>query len=739
MVRRSIRPVLCGVGFVFGAASALALATGPDYPPTAIRPVTDTFHGVTVVDDYRWLEDDASPEVKRWVGDQNALTRRYLDGLAQRPAIAARVGALLRTAPVRRYAFEYRERLFALKLQPPKNQPILVSLPASGDTRDERVVLDLNIVDPSGRTTIDFFQPSYDGRRVVVSLSTNGSEDGAAYVYDAATGRRLDDIIPGVMFPTAGGSVEWDAGGAGFYYTRYPRGDERAPEDRHFFQQVYFHRLGTPTASDRYVIGKDFPRIAEIQLKGSRDGRYLLAVVRNGDGGEIAYYLRTADSQWHDVAGFKDGVKHLAFGDDGKLYGMSVKDAPLGRVIAIPISRPSLAFAKVVIPEAEIVAEDVKPTRSRLYVSYRDGGPSVLRMYSLAGKFLREVPTAPVSDIAVAARLDGDAVLISSMSYVSPRTVSRYEPRSNQLVPTELSGRNPFNFDDAVVEREFAVSKDGTRVPMTIISRKGMRRDGSNPTLLYGYGGYGLSMSPYFSPLRRLWLDYGGVYAVANVRGGGEYGEPWHLAGNLTKKQNVFDDFAACLQLLIAHGYTRPDKAAIMGGSNGGLLMGATLVQHPELLRAVVSEVGIYDALRWELQPNGAFNVTEFGSVKDPDQFRALYAYSPYANARADVAYPAVLFTTGDNDGRVAPYESRKMTARLQAASSSSRLILLRTEAAAGHGIGTALSTQIDQEADVYAFLVDQLGMAPPPGPAARLQPEKAPVTAQRGPEAGAR
>jgi prolyl oligopeptidase len=734
----SVRSALCAFALVAGL-SLPALAATLDYPSTAIRPVTDTYHGVAVVDDYRWLEDDASPEVKRWVADENAFTRRYLDALPQRPAIVTRVGSLLRTAPVRRYDFEYRRRLFALRLEPPQNQPALVTLPANADTRAEHVVLDLNRLDPSGRTAIDFFRPSYDGSRVVVSLSTNGSEDGTAYVYEAATGRRLDDVIPGVTYPTGGGSVEWDAAGTGFYYTRYPQGDERPPEDRHFFQQVYFHRLGMPVTNDRYVIGKEFPRIAEIELVGSHDGRYLLAVVRNGDGGEIAYHLRTTDGRWHEVAGFKDGVKHLAFGDDGKLYGLSVKDAPLGRIIAIPLSRPSLAFAKIVIREAKIVAEDVQPTRSRLYVTYRDGGPTVVRAYSLAGRFVRELPTAPVSAVAIAARLEGDALLVSSMSYVTPRTVARYEPRSNRLIPTELSGAYPFTFDDAVVEREFAISKDGTRVPVTIITRKGTPRDGSNPTLLYGYGGYGISMSPYFSPLRRLWLDYGGVYAVASVRGGGEYGEPWHLAGNLTKKQNVFDDFAACLHLLIDRGYTRPDKAAIMGGSNGGLLMGATLVQHPELLRAVVSEVGIYDPLRWELQPNGAFNVTEFGSIKDPAQFQALYAYSPYANARNGVAYPAVLFTTGDNDGRVAPYESRKMTARLQAASTSPHPILLRTEAAAGHGIGTALSTQIEENADVYAFLVDQLGMAPPAASGEGRETHDAPVTVQPAPEAGLR
>jgi prolyl oligopeptidase len=709
----AIRFYLCPLALA--AASATVLAAGLAYPPTPKKPVTETYHGVTVIDDYRWLEDDASPEVKRWVAEQNSFSRRYLDAILERPAIAKQVEELLRTAPIRRYDFQYRgKRIFALKVQPPKNQPLLVTLPPSGDTRNEHVVLDLNALDPSGRTALDFYTPSYDGKRVIVSLSNNGSEDGTAYVYDVATGKRLDDEIPGVNYPTAGGSVEWTPDGRGFYYTRYPQENERSADDRHFFQQVYFHRLGTPRSNDTYVIGKDFPRIAEIELKGSRDGNYLLAVVRNGDGGEIAYHLRSPEGRWREVAGFKDGLKHLAFGEDGKLYGMSIKDAPLGRIIAIPTLTPKLEEAKVVIPETKLVTEQVMPTRTRLYVTYRDGGPSLVKVYTLAGKLVGELPTAPVSEVEVSARLERDDVLVTTMSYVQPRAVARYEAAANRLAPTEFNGRYPFTLDDAVVEREFAVSKDGTRVPVTIVHRKDLKLDGNNPTLLYGYGGYGLSMSPWFSPLLRLWLDYGGVYAVANIRGGGEYGEPWHLAGNLTKKQNVFDDFAASLQMLIERKFTRSERAAIMGGSNGGLTMGATLVQHPQLAHAVVSEVGIYDPLRWELQPNGEFNTTEFGSVKDPEQFRALYAYSPYNNARDGVAYPSVLFTTGDNDGRVASYESRKMTARLQAATSSSNPILLRTEAAAGHGIGTGLSTRIEQETDVYSFLVDQLRMKRP-------------------------
>jgi len=695
------------------AMLTLAHAGSLPYPETPKNPVSEAYHGVTVVDPYRWLENDGAPEVKQWTVAQNELTRRYLDAIPQRPAIAKRVAELLHSEPVQHYDFQFRKQLFAMKRQPPRNQPSLVVLKPTGMLESERTILDPLALDPRGRTTIDFYRPSYDGRFVIVSLSQDGSEEGTAYVYEVATGKRLADVVPGVTYPTAGGSVEWAKDGRGFWYTRYPQGDERPADDRHFYQEVWFHAIGTPRANDRYVIGKEFPRIAETVLEGSQDGRHLLAIVRNGDGGEVAFYLRAPDGRWSTVAGFTDGVKQAGFGDDGNLYAMTIKDAPLGRILAIPLAKPSLGTARVVVPETTIVAESVVATRTRLYVTYRNGGPSTVRMFSLDGKAQGELPVAPVSSIEIAERLAGDDVLVRTMSYVQPRTISRYEARRNRLVRTQLDGRYSFDMDDATVVRDFAVSKDGTRVPINIIHRKGIVLDGTHPVLLFGYGGYGLSMGPYFSPLRRLWLDWGGVYAVANVRGGGEFGEPWHLAGNLTKKQNVFDDFAACAQFLIDHKYTRADKLAILGGSNGGLLMGATLTQHPELVRAVVSAVGIYDALHWEEQPNGAFNVTEFGSVKNPDQFRALHAYSPYNNVKEGTAYPAVLLTAGDNDGRVAPYESRKMAARLQAATSSPRPVLLRTEATAGHGIGTALATRIEEEADIYAFLVGELGMTP--------------------------
>jgi prolyl oligopeptidase len=307
--------------------------------------------------------------------------------------------------------------------------------------------------------------------------------------------------------------------------------------------------------------------------------------------------------------------------------------------------------------------------------------------------------------------LDDGGVLVSVESYVSPKSWFRYSASDGKLAKVTLGGERKVSFDDAEVVREMAVSKDGTKVPVNIIMKKGTKLDGSNPAILYGYGGYGLSMTPQYSVSRRIWLDHGGIFVVANLRGGGEFGEAWHLAGNLTKKQAVFDDMIGAARHLIARGYTKPERLAAMGGSNGGLLMGAMITQAPELFRAVVSFVGIYDMLRVELTPNGAFNVTEFGTVKDRAQFDALYAYSPQHRVKDGAAYPAVLLASGANDGRVDPYNSRKFVARLQAASTSGRPVLLRLSGNTGHGQGTALGIRIEEFADVYTFLFDQLGM----------------------------
>jgi prolyl oligopeptidase len=706
---------LAGAAFFALAIQGALYGAELDYPQTPKRPISDAFHGVTVVDDYRWLEEDNAAEVKAWVAAQNALTRKYLDGIAQRADITRRISQLLGSRSATRSDMRYRGgRVFALKRAPPKNQPVLVVLPLSLDVSQERVVLDPTRIDPSGRTTIDFFTPSFDGRLVAVSLSRDGSEDGTAYVYEVASGRRLPDSVARVTYPTGGGSIEWAADNKGFFYTRYPRPGEGPQEDSYFYMQVWFHRLGTPPANDRYVIGREFPRIAEVALEASRDGLYLLAEVRNGDGGQIAYYLRNTAGRWTRVADFGDEVKQLRFGEDGRLYALSVQDAPLGRVLAVPIADPRLARAHVIVPQDSLAAEFVAVSRSRLFVRYRDGGPSLARVFALDGEALGEIQTEKVSNIDFVEVLDRDRLLVRVMSYVAPPLHYLFDARTQRLAATALSARPAFNFDDATIDTGFAISPDGTRVPVTVLRRKDMKLDGRNPVLLYAYGGYGISMAPYFSPLNRLWLDYGGAYAVVNTRGGGEFGEPWHRAGMLTQKQNVFDDFAAAMRYLVEKNYTRPERLAIAGGSNGGLTMGAALTQQPEAMRAVVSSVGIYDSLRWETQPNGEYNVTEFGSVKDPAQFKALYDYSPLLRVRDGATYPAVLLTGGENDGRVAPYESRKMAARLQAATTSGNPVLLRTEAGAGHGIGTALSAEIELEVDTYSFLVDQLNLEIP-------------------------
>jgi prolyl oligopeptidase len=350
------------------------------------------------------------------------------------------------------------------------------------------------------------------------------------------------------------------------------------------------------------------------------------------------------------------------------------------------------------------------PTEQRLYVNDLVGGPSQVRVFDHDGKPLRSVDVPPISSVEQLVRQEGDVVLMRTESYTQPPAWYRYNPATGSSQRTALYRTSPADFSDVEVVREFATAKDGTKVPINILMPKGTKRDGENPTVLYGYGGYSISLTPVFRVNLKAWLEQGCIYAIANLRGGGEYGEEWHHAGNLTHKQNVFDDFAACAQHLIERQYTNPRRLAAEGGSNGGLLMGAALTQHPELFRAIVSHVGIYDMLRVELSPNGAFNVTEFGTVKDPEQFKALYAYSPYHHVQREVRYPAVLFLTGENDGRVDPANSRKMTALLQAVGGPEP-VLLRVSFGTGHGIGTGLSERISQQADVYAFLFEELGV----------------------------
>jgi prolyl oligopeptidase len=530
-------------------------------------------------------------------------------------------------------------------------------------------------------------------------------------VFEVASGQEVKkEVVPAVNSGTAGGSLAWTT--AGFFYTRHPLPGERPKEDLGFFQQVYFHKLGTPAKSDQYALGKDFIRIAENFLSTSRDGQWAADLVQKGDGGEYELFVRTPDGVWTKVANYEDRIVQVHFGWDRALYLLSRKDAPNGQILRLPLEpgKLALASAKVVVPQGEGAIQQVMPTKSRLYVEEQLGGPSRVRMVELAGGPLGQIPAPSLSSLSNPEPVgEEDDVVVSTSEYLAPSGISRFTAKDGSLHATPYVGKTPADLSAYEVVREQCVSKDGTKVPLNIIRKKGLVLDEHNAVLLTGYGGFGIPSAPGFSRSLPVWLEAGGVYAIANIRGGGEFGETWHQQGMLHNKQNVFDDFIACARWLIHQKYTSPEKLAIEGGSNGGLLMGAVLTQAPGLFHAVVAHVGYFDMLRFETAPNGVFNTTEYGSVKNEADFKALAAYSPYHNVKAGTQYPAVLFLTGKNDPRVDPFHSRKMVARLQS-SGTKQPVLLRT-ADTGHGIGTPLAERIAQTVDTHAFLFQQLGM----------------------------
>jgi prolyl oligopeptidase len=696
------------------AVCSVALATA-----AGTATVVDTYHGVRVEDPFRWLENTSDPKVQEWSRTQNDRARNYLDRLPFRKPMFDR---LMQQESATSSSFAELHpaggRVFALYNQPPKQHPMLAVLGPDLNPVTAVVIVDPNSLDPTGATAIDWFVPSPDGKSVAVSMSLGGSEDGSLHVFDVTSHKEVEPVIPRVQYPTAGGSVGWRADSTGIWYTRFP-GPERPAQEQHFFQKIYFHQLGTPAASDKLVLGDDFPKIAEVLLD-DRNPRFIIASVANGDGGEFAHYLIDQNSKITPISRFSDQIVLVTAAADGALYLVSRKDAPRGKILRLPAGDTNLAHATVLVPQSEAVIQGggefggapVIVTSHSIYVREVIGGPSRVAIFDMSGHPKGTLPLPDPAAVAEVIPLDDDSIAYSVETYTRPRYFARYMAKTGQAVDTKLAQTSPVNFSDVEVLREFATSKDGTRVPLNIIRRKGTKLDGSNPTLLNGYGGYSVIDAPYFGgSTMRLWLDGGGVYVVANLRGGGEYGEEWHTQGSLTHKQNVFDDFYASAQYLIAQKYTSPEHLAILGGSNGGLLMGAELTQHPQMFRAVVSLVGIYDMMRVELDPNGAFNTTEFGSTKDPDQFKALLAYSPYHHVVPGASYPAVFMYTGANDGRVNPMHSRKMVARLQAANASNHPIYLAMDANSGHGIGSALSNRMNQRADLYAFLFDQLGM----------------------------
>ena len=684
---------------------------------TPREPVTTTYHGHDVTEDYRWLEE-RSERTREWTAAQDARARGYLDSLAISESVRRRVEEVLK---VESTTYDRPTRggsaYFALKTRPPLQQPFLVGLTSLDDPTGERVLVDPNAIDESGATTIDWYVPSPDGALVAVSLSSQGTEDGDLHLYDATSGQQTDVVIPHVNSGTAGGTLAWRGDSQGFWYTRHPAPGTVPDEELGFDQDVWFHHIGSGLDDDRRELSGAFAdnRIVENFLAYSADGRWVMDHAQKGDGGEWQIFLRSQDdgeddgAAWRLVADLDDGCIRAVFGG-GSLFLLSVKDAPHGQVLRLDLDDDATVVdASVVVPSGLVTIEEIAATDSRLWVVDIDGGPSAVRCFDHGGDPRPEVALPDVCSVDPPVALGADQVAWAVETYVSPRQWWVQADDDVHARRTALDTVTPVDLGDIEVERVFATSRDGTRVPINLLTRRGTPQDGSVPTILYGYGGYAISLKPWFDARWLPWLEQGGVVAVANIRGGGEYGREWHEGGRLTTKQNCFDDFIACADHLVETGVTSRERLGLMGGSNGGLLVAAVLTQRPDIAAAVVCAVPVTDALRSELTANGAFNVTEFGTVRDPEMFRAMLAYSPYHNVHDETPYPAVLLTAGEFDPRVDPQDAKKMTARLQAATSSGQPILLRMEAG-GHGIGQSLDQEVGETAHILSFLFDRLG-----------------------------
>lgn len=683
-----------------------------DGPPLArIDVVKDTYHGVVVEDPYRWLESN-SDESTAWSDAHDAYARKVVEALPDYAIFKDELTKLL-NAPVTTYDHlkTANGKLFAERRLPGEDFASLVVTTDPAKIKQARIVAAPATAEHP-RRAIDFYVPSPDGTKVAVAESDDGSERADVHVLDVATGKELE-VIPRVSRATGGGDLAWTPDGKAVYVTRYPAQGEKPDAELDFWLKVWLHTLGQPIEKD-VLQPLDLPKTAELTLDADANGRVIVAV-QNGDGGIFRHYLKDA-SGWRMLDDWDDKVVDVKLGPTSDLWIVSKKDAPRGKVMKLAAKAKTASEAIVVVPEGKdaIVTDfgsetGVQVLGDRLYVGYQLGGPTELRVFSTKGKALQGPPSPPVADVSAPIAWKDD-VLVTTSSFTTLFAVERWSPKTNKASALpDFTPAYPVDLSHIDTRREMATSKDGTSVPLNIIWPKGAPQDGTVPCVVTGYGGYGISVTPHaylsYMPL----LSRGFCLVTVNLRGGGEYGEDWHRNGMLLKKQNVFDDFAAALDYLVAKHYTNRQRLAILGGSNGGLLMGAMITQHPDAMKAVVSMVGIYDMLRSELSTNGEFNTTEYGSVKDEDQFKALFAYSPYHHVGKGIAYPAIFMHTGAHDDRVQSWQSRKMIAALEAANSGSAPILLHVSKTSGHGIGSGRSETIDLTATQLAFIRWQL------------------------------
>ena len=686
--------------------------TVPSVPPKAkIEPVVDDLHGQKITDNYRWLEDSASPETQEYVREELTYTRSVLDPLPGRQQIQERLTQLssIGTIGAPQVAGPY---YFYTRREGAQNQPVL--LVREGVHGKDRALVDANQMASDGTVALDWWYPSDDGKYVAYGTSHSGSEESTLYVIETATGKLLSDTIERTRFA----SVAWKKDNSGFYYTRHPRKGEVPEGEEVYHVKIFYHPLGKDSGNDPLIFGdklgaQDMPGV---QLADD-DDRWLLISAAQG-WAKTNLYLQDlqAGTAPVEVTGGKDFVYGAEiFG--GKLYILTNEDAPHYRVFVVDAANPKRENWKQIIPQNDAVLQNVSIFGGKLFTQYEKNASSQLRMFDLEGKPLGEIALPAIGTAAgIGGRWDRNEMFFGFQSFTVPASVYEVELASRK---TELWDRVHAPIDPSAyeVKQLWFNSKDGAKVPMFVFHKKGIVLNGKNPVLLVGYGGFNVSLTPSFMASRFLWLEHGGVFAVANLRGGAEFGEEWHRAGMLENKQNVFDDFIAAAEYLIAQKYTDKDHLAIQGGSNGGLLMGVMMTQRPDLFRAVVCQVPLLDMLRYQNFQIAKLWIPEYGSADDPTQFQWLYAYSPYHHVKPGTEYPAILFMTADSDTRVDPMHAKKMAALMQAEAangqSRERPILLRIETKAGHGAGKPIAKQIEEGVDIYSFLFWQLGVKP--------------------------
>ena len=693
------------------AASSGAVAVAPahlTYPAARTVDQVDDYHGTSVADPYRWLEDPDAPQTQDWVAQENTLTRGFLDGVPQRARIRQRLTELW-DFPKYLPPFKLGGRYFSSLNTGLQNHSVLyVQESLDGPPR---VLLDPNGLSQDGTVAVANYQVSDDGKLLAWATSEGGSDWITWRVRDVATGKDLDDVVRWSKFSGAA----WSHDGTGFYYSAYDApvaGKEL--QQANYNQKLWFHRVGTPQGQDRLVYERPDHKEWGFGGEVSEDGRFLVISVWEGSDPRNRVHVQDLAQPGAAIVPLMDAydANYQFVGNDGDvLYFLTNNQAPRGRLVAVDLRRPEPRDWRQLIPQGEDVLQSASLIRDSFVTTWLHDVHDVVRIFAMDGTPQREIELPTFGQVGgLKGRRDDAETFYSFTSFVYATAVYRYDVVTGK---SELYRAPKLAFDASkyVTEQVFYRSKDGTRIPMFLVYKKGLRHDGNNPTMLYGYGGFNISMTPGHSVSRLVWLEMGGVYAQACLRGGGEYGEEWHQAGTLHRKQNVFDDFIAAAEYLIAEGYTRPAKLAISGGSNGGLLVGACLNQRPELFGAALPAVGVMDMLRFHKFTIGWAWVSDYGSSDDAAQFRDLYAYSPYHNIRDGVAYPPTFITTADHDDRVVPGHSFKYAARLQHAQAGASPILIRIQTRAGHGAGKPTAMLIDEQADAYAFLVKVLGM----------------------------